>query len=530
MKRPHYGTPIKIAATIVAFGCGYFGLLSECAVVAEHSGWVEVFYKLIETATQTWSLVAFGLAPSGMSCHSLDVWPIRIARIGVPVSLAFLMAPVAFGYVARVVRPRQAILRGGHALVFGSTELAREIARDERRKGRGVIIVDRQHDDALDRFCAENRIGFRPLADPIVASFARLGLNKAAAVHVALAGDVASVDVALAVAEQWKPGASSRSNTAPVITVHVGDQDLLEQFSETLSQRTDLGHAEISLYSLPVLVVRKLFRDQPISRFRRTGIAPHFVIVGNNAISRQICLALLRCAHGPGSDGPAVTLIAPDGQVFLTEFRDRYPGVEKIGDLAGSSVDVRASGAAGQLEQVLSQRPPPTAIYICQDVGNDSVACALVMSKVFATKGWVLPPVCIHLPEHAAAAEALRRAAPLEFLCGLVGFGSVEWLMGDGLVLLDELDRTACAIHERYQAQTAGAGGGTQSRKAWRRLPESFRNANRHQAQHIPLKLASIGCRTVIGAGPSATISAAEREMLAEVEHRRWAAVTRRTQ
>src|SRR5262249_10112125 len=67
-----------------------------------------------------------------------------------------------------------------------------------------------------------------------------------------------------------------------------------------------------------------------------------------------------------------------------------------------------------------------------------------------------------------------------------------------------------------------------QSMRTWEHLPERFRAASRHQADHIQTKLTAINCRTV----PSVKeqpfeFASSELEALSEAEHRRWEAVQR---
>ena len=85
------------------------------------------------------------------------------------------------------------------------------------------------------------------------------------------------------------------------------------------------------------------------------------------------------------------------------------------------------------------------------------------------------------------------------------------------IVLHGRLDRVARGIHEAYLADQLGAGRSRGSAPAlvpWEELPEGLRQANRAQADNIPIKQ-----RTLAISRSDDMI-----EALAIAEHRRWMA------
>ncbi len=87
-------------------------------------------------------------------------------------------------------------------------------------------------------------------------------------------------------------------------------------------------------------------------------------------------------------------------------------------------------------------------------------------------------------------------------------------------------DTLAMAIHDTYrQEKRDELAKEYASAQPWDDLDETYRDANRHQADHIAAKLALIGCRIVpldqAGEEPF-EFEPAELERLAELEHGRW--------
>jgi hypothetical protein len=60
--------------------------------------------------------------------------------------------------------------------------------------------------------------------------------------------------------------------------------------------------------------------------------------------------------------------------------------------------------------------------------------------------------------------------------------------------------------------------------RPWEKLSEAYREANRHQADHIPVKLRAVGCATaaISDLRSPAEWTDGEVEILAAMEHARW--------
>jgi hypothetical protein len=95
------------------------------------------------------------------------------------------------------------------------------------------------------------------------------------------------------------------------------------------------------------------------------------------------------------------------------------------------------------------------------------------------------------------------------------------------LVIQADQDRQARAIHDDYVRRRTEQGDKPSDYPAmrpWERLSESYREANRHQADHVPVKLRAVGCRmtTMDDPTPAAAWTDSEVEVLAAMEHARW--------
>lgn len=96
------------------------------------------------------------------------------------------------------------------------------------------------------------------------------------------------------------------------------------------------------------------------------------------------------------------------------------------------------------------------------------------------------------------------------------------------IVRLDEnLPRAVHAAYSKDRAKDGETPGFNPSPGAWEELSDTLRNANRDQAAHLRIKLRTIGCDLAPesgggGVGETFEFTAAESELLAELEHQRW--------
>lgn len=91
-------------------------------------------------------------------------------------------------------------------------------------------------------------------------------------------------------------------------------------------------------------------------------------------------------------------------------------------------------------------------------------------------------------------------------------------------------ERLARAIHERYRAAQTDKTAGDPALAEWEQLSEPLKESNRRQADHIPAKLARIGCGfapALNGEPGFGGFTPEELELLSELEHERFVAERR---
>jgi hypothetical protein len=214
-----------------------------------------------------------------------------------------------------------------------------------------------------------------------------------------------------------------------------------------------------------------------------------------------------------GEQPPVVTLAADDPEAWPKWVGLHHPQADACAELRFAALPPSVPAA-----------PPLSTVAICDQPPAPGLAMA---------RGLI-----------ATAAE--QGGSPLVLLAAPMDRGSV-WPQGDlsdwngqlvpvapaalafsrEALLEGRDDAFAEVIHEHYRDTSAAQGrdpAAAPSGRPWALLGSSYRDANRHQADHLWAKLAVTDCRAVPeDLVESFAFAPTEVERLAVIEHRRWA-------
>jgi len=305
--------------------------------------------------------------------------------------------------------------------------------------------------------------------------------SLAACVIFASGDEQADLDAARKMAASWKA-----SEHQIILAVAAETQAVLTAIQDLDSETGD--SVRVRPLSASQRMARRLLLDHPFGRLSYDGQSPQPAIFGTGAEAEQVLLQLFRMMHLPGVK-PRATIVGRDAQAWLDGLLSSLPALAQIGALAAVE---NWDGAA-------------SAIYVA-DAGAWNAA---------KRPDWFVP---VYWLPSAGPAPA-----------GTIAVPQTDWREAVAALFSDPADLQAQAIHELYLEERRQAGdtiGIRPSMQPWDALPERFRAASRHQADHIACKLAAISCHIVpVNGGPRFSFTTEEREALAEMEHQRWAAV-----
>lgn len=247
------------------------------------------------------------------------------------------------------------------------------------------------------------------------------------------------------------------------------------------------------------------------------------LLLDNHDFSDDLMLRLTRLGHYGTPQPIHVTLAGPQAESRLASLRMRHPVLSDIITITAKDIDL--SFLSAQTTQQLINSSKPDMIYVC---AADTEA-TLIWTKALARLPLNCPVIVCQFSDTLLA----RR---IESLCESDTHFKFVYPLDD-IFSFDALfnathDQLAMLIHVHYVASQKDAGDTPENNTSlinWAKLPETLKDANRNQADHLQIK-----CRILTGSNqytPEQIEQALQDqeacERLARMEHDRWMAEKR---
>jgi len=243
----------------------------------------------------------------------------------------------------------------------------------------------------------------------------------------------------------------------------------------------------------------------------------HLVISDFGHMGMAFLLQAVRMCHYANGSTMRVTVIDERMQELQPAFCAAYPQIFNIPDvqvelingaLESETVRQKLVGWAQEKDALLS-------IAVCGSDDDQSLRRALTLPKEVHQRE---VPVFVRRDMRIGFSNMVK-TSNIRF------FGEIEECCDIDRVQ----DRMAQVYHEAYRAQRRADGTFNAEEAmcgAWKTLLEEVRRTNRNLADMIPLKLRAIGCDAIEGqeTPDGYVLSSEDVEILARIEHNRWAA------
>ncbi|MFD2112480.1 RyR domain-containing protein [Thiorhodococcus fuscus] len=270
----------------------------------------------------------------------------------------------------------------------------------------------------------------------------------------------------------------------------------------------------LETFSVETRAARALLTAWPLHRGMdpRFGQIPHLLLAGFEHPAPAVLLQALRLIQY-GETRPAVTILDADPQRVAAALSKDYPQAGQIADLRFDRLDRPA----------LEGLPPVTQAFVClPDPLDRAIDTARSLGETIARVQGVSPAILVEIGDGVADGEVG------DWDGQIVPVSSIRTVCRPGVLLDGVGDEMAQSIHRHYRDSIAAQGRNPDREPAgqpWETLPVSYRQANRHQADHLWAKLALTDCGAVAEEMvESFAFTPPEVEGLAVIEHQRWAA------
>lgn len=307
----------------------------------------------------------------------------------------------------------------------------------------------------------------------------------------------------------------------------------------TLPEPPPDGPWRIETFALQDRAARALLARWPLHLGLDPGFGqiPHLLIVGFADPARAVLVQALRLIqYGMGT--PRVTILCQDAPAIAQSILRDYPQAPEIATLALVELTDHARPLARRLSLdrhaqeaptagVDAGTPPVTLALVCLEDAVEGLDIARRLIVTLADLHGVSPPILLETGPRERVAS--RESARIEDWDGqIIPFDHLDIACSAAVLLDGRGDEVARAIHDQYRDSIAAQGRDPDREPAgqpWERLATSYRQANRHQADHVWAKLVVTDTQAVPEElVESFVLTPLEVERLAIIEHARWAA------
>lgn len=507
-----------VAAVALTVGLGFVGF-SESAATRELPASTRLYVAVQLLTLESGATEAFEQAPVPRS--------LQLARwTGVAASLGAILNALLALFARRIHDARLRRL-SGHSVVIGAGEAGTELATNLLDDGERVAVIEADAGHAalpalVDRG-AWDRLGDATEPETLRAA----AVQQADRVIVVGGSDTTNLEILSAIHEVC----GDRDPRQPPLTCHVHlARPHFERLADPLSGReSDTPRLEVSTFSRPANSARLLLEEAPLDR---EPIAEgderqvHLVIAELSPVGEALLRQALAIGHYANGVPLAVTVIDPSATRKQQALQARMPELHECADLVFLDGDPDQAAIRERIAGLLEDPGQLVSVAVCGADAEAALSTCLDLLPLLTDHNHT---IFVNLAGDPRVARLLQ-AAPVG-PARLVPFGNATAACSATAVLCGELDTLARKIHDAYRAKRIQEGDLVEKYPAlrpWSELSGDLRDANRQQADHIPVKLRALGyaMRPAEDGAPGIAFQPSDEEVeaLARAEHRRWCA------
>ena len=439
--------------------------------------------------------------------------------------------------------------RRDHVVICGLGDLGLRLALDARRRGKFVVAIENEGvSAAIEQARASGVLVIEGDARDLL-TLRRARVDQAEFVIAACQADESNIAIAAYVGQALPP--MPLRNEPLVCRLLIKDPELRELLTdESLfpveggerggDRRSNyhLNFGDLNLYDTAARqCLRKYPLDfQPLRTNDETVV--HLVVAGFGAMGESLALHAARIGHFANEIAPQnrrlrITVVH-EAEDVVSRFRE-HSKIDDVCEVHFRKAERGTTDLVKDLDQVGRNAADPKTMVtyaVCLEKERsaddpENLRIGIELSRLPQDR-----PVQILIyqstrrglaalfPDHTRGAGLSPR---------LNAFGMVEDVFNWDVLLHESEDRLARALHEDYQEQRRKKGETDSTNSDWARLPEYLKESNRQAADHIDIKLCTLGYHHERIQPGKERKRFVEEEilLLAQMEHLRWCAEKR---
>jgi hypothetical protein len=449
--------------------------------------------------------------------HDPIPWQLNVARFLAPITTLLAALKVFLSLIYKKVAEITLPFWKNHAIVLGIDSVNKHFIYAMLDKGMQTVCIDNgngatPHDELWEKGAI---VLTRDLYDD--SFFKNIGITKAQFFFAFTAEDEINLSILDLLAEFMAQAAPARSDPLKFF-IRISDPylQLLCRNNSVFAKGSDQFTARLVNFSQQA--ARLIIHQYPLegAEYNKN---PHTLLVSSGNVAINFLIRAAMTGQYPQGKKLQVTFCHPEATRLCGRLKVIFPGLEEL--LRLKIIDNHPETLTPRDWLALQDASEFTSIYVAQERDVDAVSIAQSLAPVMPLSLMIVAILSQGAKLVNFFSPDILRHKNINIFSIINELGNWEAIVGESL------DKLARAIHEDY-CRNMGQRGETADTnptlKSWDRLEESLKEANRNQADHIPVKLRTIGCQIVSWEDREIDFTFSPREilLLEEMEHQRW--------
>lgn len=451
---------------------------------------------------------------------------LEFARAFAPVVSAWAAIEMLMLFLRERWRRIRMSIQKDHVVVCGLGRKGFQVVQDCLDDDDTVIVIEQDEECHRIAMCKE-RGAYVIVGDATSDSILEKARARYAKEVIAFCGnDGINVSIALNIRDlmaRYGHGRGEGHQTR--CHVQVVDFDFCNQFRQHPIFALHDEPLVVSIFNIYENAARLLLSEHPLERVCVLKDDPrvvHLMLLGLGQMGESLLIQAAKLAHFANRKKLKVTVYDTFADDRQKSFSGRYKNIDKIMDLTFVQGDVEYDDVLEEVAANVINPDSLTSVVVSLDTDSHTLTAAIgIKRRVPETD----TPIYVHLVEDSGLSVLFQRESDHD-PNRMQPFGMTSTVCRRTMLDHHDIDFLAERIHQEHVAQKLREGKPAEpSTQPWDCLAYDFKDSNRQQADHIPVKLRGVGygIRNVVDPdGPLHEFQPDEIETMAIAEHDRW--------
>lgn len=501
----HFLMPL-IVLFLVSFILGFTGFQCYFFKNKEAYNWIRSVYRTIS--------LYYHIEGDVEGCIP---WNLQVARFLAPlITIATILLALMQIFREQWVGWKISKLKN-HVIIIGLGTKGKIILEENMNKKRKILVIEKNRENANLENIRHSGCFFL-IGDATNSNILeKANVDKTNSIFLLTGDDSTQIEMCIHIYQLTHNNADKKHPITCIM--HLQKQELMNTLKKYKLGKDINDTFILKIFNIYENSARNYFNEYPPDENGITKTDEHYIqniIFGFGMSGEALALQTALNGHYANNKKPHILIVDRLADEKVLDFHKRYPTYQDFCNIEYISTDINSPQMINLVLPYFDKDLSIATIFICFDNFTQNLLLALQLEKITNKES---ENIFVRTNEDHLDTFFQQNIKPYglpEKVCSIDNFFS------------GNLDQRAIALHNEYleQRKSFSDFGKNNSDVCWEKLPQEYQDSNRKSADHIGVKIRSIGCEIVQDSamGKPAVFSAEEIEMLSELEHRRWCA------